>query len=441
MWQIKIQDPSGEIRAFSFPSSNSKKTVSLRLGRNDSDAQILLRDPTLPETIGTLQQTPQTSFWLTLDPNAPAARVADMEIRNAEILPRIPWKIGESSLTILPQISVDDDTPVTPTGARPWKTQTRSGREVLWLAKKSAHTSLSVYLKGETGTGKDILAHLIHQWSPRSSGPFVPINCGALPLSLVESELFGHTKGAFTGAVQHRGGALLQAHRGTLFLDEVGDLPSEAQAKLLRFLENGEIRPVGSDRMIHADVRILCASHKDLEQLVEQKKFRQDLFFRLTPITLQIPPLRERPNDITILANTFVADFKKYLSQTALLRLQSYSWPGNVRELRHAIERAAGLTPLNTSILTAEDFSFLDHTPPLRGAPSSPHPGFYTLRDMERLMILKALQITQGHRAQAAHILGISRSALFDKIKRHRIIGPRHSGFFTQPINSESRPL
>src|SRR6185437_7560722 len=184
----------------------------------------------------------------------------------------------------------------------------------------------------ETGTGKEVIAQLLHAWSERVAGPFVPLHCGALALSLAESELFGHVKGAFTGASQHRPGALMQAHGGTLFLDEIGDLPLDIQVKLLRFLENGEIRPVGADRPSRVDVRLLCATHHPLWKLVEEGKFRRDLFYRLASITIEIPSLRSRPEDIELLARRFAQELGKTLSNRAILRLQAHAWPGNVRE-------------------------------------------------------------------------------------------------------------
>jgi DNA-binding NtrC family response regulator len=221
------------------------------------------------------------------------------------------------------------------------------------MARKAATTPLSIYLAGETGTGKDVLAHLVHAWSERASGPFVPLHCGALALSLVESELFGHVKGAFTGAIHQRPGALLQAHGGTLFLDEVADLPMDVQVKLLRFLENGEIRPVGSDHVSRSDVRLVCATHRPLAQLVDEGKFRRDLYYRLASVTIQIPTLRSRPDDIALLADRIAVDLKRRLSPMARARLKTHSWPGNVRELRHAVERACALAGPFTSILAS----------------------------------------------------------------------------------------
>jgi DNA-binding NtrC family response regulator len=289
-----------------------------------------------------------------------------------------------------------------------------------------ATTPLSIYLAGETGTGKEVLAHLLHSWSDRASGPFVPLHCGALALSLAESELFGHVKGAFTGAIHQRPGALMQAHGGTLFLDEVGDLPMDIQVKLLRFLENGEIRPVGADRSSRADARILCATHHPLLKLVEEGKFRRDLYYRLASVTIEIPTLRSRPEDIELLATRFASELKRTLSPRAILRLQAHAWPGNVRELRHAIERASGLAGLFKPVLGEDSFEFLltpdniSTTPTLElGA------AVLSLQEMERVMLIKSLKLARGHRGQAAKILGVARSTLFEMLKRHKIQGPR----------------
>jgi two-component system NtrC family response regulator len=294
------------------------------------------------------------------------------------------------------------------------------------MAKRSALTPLSIYLAGETGTGKEVMAQLIHDWSDRRSGRFVPLNCAALSLSLVESELFGHVKGAFTGASHPRPGALLQAHNGTLFLDEVGDLPMDIQVKLLRFLENGEIRAVGSDHVSHAQVRVICATHKPLKALVEAGQFRRDLYYRLASVTLEILPLRERPEDISFLASEFASSMGKVLSPPALTRLQAYSWPGNVRELRHAVERACALSSTLTQILPETAFDFLlspENTP---GEPAFEEvTSTLNLHQMERILLLKALKRAKGNRSLAAKILGVARSTLFDMLKRHQIIGPR----------------
>jgi transcriptional regulator with GAF, ATPase, and Fis domain len=352
------------------------------------------------------------------------ARVSGLNLQAFEIPFGTPIRIGDSELVF------ENQAPKTlplsfPDGVQGWHCVSDGGREMLQSVKKSSLTRLSIYLSGETGTGKEVLARLVHAWSDRAGRSFVPINCGALPVSLAESELFGHVKGSFTGAVRDRPGALLQAHGGTLFLDEVGDLPPELQVKLLRFLEDGEIRPVGSERVVHADVRIVCATHKPLKSLVQEGKFRQDLYFRLASIPIRIPPLRDRSEDIRLLAKRFASDQGKSLSAEALTRLQVHPWPGNVRELRHAVERASGLSGPFESVLSVEDFEFLVNDGDSGTALEVGLPGVASLKEMEKWMLLRSLRIANGNRSDAARVLGVARSTLFEMMKRHGIPGPR----------------
>lgn len=348
-------------------------------------------------------------------------------MKEAEIPPGLPFLIGETRLS-LEHSATAPLLPPLPTSIKPWHTQSAAGAETLWFCKRSAETSLSLYLAGETGVGKEVLARMIHAWSECKSGPFVPLHCGALSLSLAESELFGHVKGAYTGAHSHRPGALMQAHGGTLFLDEVGDLPPEMQVKLLRFLENGEIRAVGSDHSSHARVRIVCATHQPLLSLVESGRFRRDLYYRIASIPIEIPTLRSRLSDIELLARLFSQEFGKTLSAQALIRLKSHSWPGNVRELRHAVERACSFSgPLNF-ILPPDAFEFLvSKEQPNDSTLPELTTSILSLCEMERIVILRALKLTEGHRGKTAAILGIARSTLFEMIKRHRIQGPKSS--------------
>jgi len=223
----------------------------------------------------------------------------------------------------------------------------------------------------------------------------------------------------------------MQAHGGTLFLDEIGDLPLDIQVKLLRFLENGEIRPVGADKPSRADVRLICATHHPLHQLVAEGKFRRDLYFRIASVTITIPSLRSRAKDIEMLAKKFAAELNRTLAPRALLRLKAHTWPGNVRELRHAIERASGLAGPFTPMLSEESFEFLLTSENLMQNPRLElGASILTLHEMEKAVILRALRLTEGNRAQAAKILGIARSTLFEKIKTHKILGPR--GRFAQ---------
>jgi two-component system response regulator HydG len=424
---IEIRDPSGQTRTLKVPAPDPE-TQAIAIGR---DCAIPLRDATLSGQVAELHvltpkaNDPRSGLWIRILQGSQIATLGDLQIRECLLPEDLPLTLGESVLTIRTEKN-ELLLPIQPSGVKHWNTSSESGRQVLWMTKKAANTPLSIYLAGETGTGKEVLAHLIHAWSDRASGPFVPLHCGALPLSLAESELFGHVKGAFTGASHQRPGALLQAHGGTLFLDEVGDLPLDIQVKLLRFLENGEIRAVGSDQTTRADARILCATHHHLKELVEAGKFRRDLYYRIASVTIQIPTLRERPEDIRSLSQTFAHELGKSISEPALHRLHSYSWPGNVRELRHAVERASGLAGAFTKTLGAEEFAFLQ-TSELGGDTSggAPESGLLTLQEMERVMVLRALKISRGNRNHAAKILGVARSTLFEMIKRHRIIGPK----------------
>jgi transcriptional regulator with PAS, ATPase and Fis domain len=355
--------------------------------------------------------------------------VGDLRFNSIQIPFTVKLKIADTEVTFLNVDPRKASHSEAQSAQSKWFTKSEQGQRLLSDLKKSSMTRLSIYLHGETGTGKEILAEQIHLWSDRAAGSFVAINCGALPLSLAESELFGHIKGAFTGASRDRTGALLQAHNGTLFLDEVGDLPMELQVKLLRFLESGEIRAVGSDRTMHADVRVICATHKPLMKLVEEGKFRQDLYFRLASIPLEIPSLNSRPEDIVALAEKFSKENGKNISENAMRKLKTYHWAGNVRELRHAIERACGMSGPFEEVLHEQNFDFLNQGLTGIGIGESIIAGICTLEEMEKVLLLRALKMTNGNRTSAAKVLGIARSTLFDMMKRHRIVGPRSTEY------------
>lgn len=411
---LSIHDPSGDIRTYPVEGQTW-------VGRS-AHAPIRLRDPLMPERALSLLRASENEVWVRIESGAPDLELGDLKVREACLPVGVSLKLGDSELRFSEAGSTSPVLPPWPSGLRPWSTVGNAGRELLWMVHRAAQSPLSVYLEGETGTGKDVLAHLIHAWSDRAAGNFVAINCAALSLSLVESELFGHVRGAFTGAHAPRPGALLQAHNGTLFLDEVGDLPPDIQVKLLRFLENGEIRAVGSDYVAHAQVRVLCATHKPLKKLVEQGQFRRDLYYRLASVTLEIPALRHRPEDIGHLARVFATDLGKTLSRPALHRLQSYAWPGNVRELRHAVERASALSDPRSGILPGSAFDFL-LTPEALASEPAQEWGVPILKldEMEKHMLIKALRLTDGNRTEAARVLGVARSTLFEMLKRHRI--------------------
>ena len=299
-------------------------------------------------------------------------------------------------------------------------------REVHKLIGRSAAGASTVLITGETGTGKELVARLLHESSGRAARSFVAVNCAAIPRDLLESELFGHVKGAFTGAVSDRRGAFRQADGGTLLLDEIGDMGLDMQAKLLRVLEERMVTPVGANRSDPVDLRIVAATHHDVAGLVEEGRFRKDLYFRLNVLPIHIPPLRERPSDIAELAAYFLkeasAPESMGLSQAAMKRLQGYAWPGNVRELRNAMERAAAL--VSGEIVDGPDLAFLEAGSAKRSVAEFD----LTLLDgelspaveaLERSMIRQALAACAGNRAEAARRLGIHRQLLYKKMKAY----------------------
>jgi DNA-binding NtrC family response regulator len=279
-----------------------------------------------------------------------------------------------------------------------------------------------VLIRGETGTGKGVLAGWLHDHGPRREEGFVDLNCAGLSRDLLETELFGHEKGAFTGAVAAKTGLLEVADRGTLFLDEIGDVDLSVQPKLLKVLEEGRFRRLGEVRDRQADIWLIAATHQDLPALVEQKKFRSDLYFRISTIPLQLPPLRDRVEDIPVLAKHFLERIagelgrqEAGLSPAAMRRLQAHSWPGNIRELRNVLERAtllADKTGLDPGDL---GFDFAGQS-----YPTDELAGL-TLEQAERRLIERALQEEKGHVARAAERLGISRSSLYQRIQKHRL--------------------
>ncbi|ALL66714.1 Response regulator of zinc sigma-54-dependent two-component system [Paraburkholderia caribensis MBA4] len=298
-------------------------------------------------------------------------------------------------------------------------------RDVQKRLGRAAGTNSTVLITGETGTGKEVAARVLHRASARADGPFVAVNCAAIPQDLLESELFGHGKGAFTGAHAERRGRFEEAHGGTLFLDEVGDMPLAMQAKLLRVLQEREITPLGTNRTIAVDVRIVAATHRDLPGMVAAGTFRQDLSYRLNVIPLYMPPLRERIADILPLAEHFLValagssdEARKHLSADAQRLLVSFTWPGNVRELANAIERANALA--SSALLTREDFAFLfdSGTHPTDAIPASllELPLNDALAQLERALITRALALADGNRAEAARRLGISRQSLYTRL-------------------------
>ncbi|GAB4345663.1 MAG: acetoacetate metabolism transcriptional regulator AtoC [Desulfobulbaceae bacterium] len=298
-------------------------------------------------------------------------------------------------------------------------------RSIHEFIRQVAPTDSTVLIRGESGTGKELAAAAIHMNSPRADKPFVRINCAAIPEGLIESELFGHEKGAFTGAHARKRGKFELADGGTLLLDEIGELPLSLQAKLLRVLQESTYERVGGTGTIQVDIRLLCATARDLEAAVEEGSFRQDLFYRLNVIPLLLPPLRERKEDIPALTSHFLHQFSikrgvaLEMSPEGMQRLMAYDYPGNIRELKNILERASVLAP--QPVIRAEDLPADLGT----GAETTDKPDSFLLSEAvaraERELLLKALARTGGKRAEAAELLGISRKNLWEKMKQHDI--------------------
>jgi len=314
-------------------------------------------------------------------------------------------------------------------------------RRLFGVMRRVSGSDSTILINGETGTGKGLVARAIHRNSQRATNGFVSINCGAIPENLLESELFGHVKGAFTGATANKIGKFEQAHGGTIFLDEIGDMSPDLQVKLLRVLEEGEFEPVGGNRTVRVDVRVIAATHRDLEAHVNEGRFREDLYYRLYVIPLVLPSLRERGEDIMLLAEHFLSHFNERngstvsgFSRAARAALSQHAWPGNVRELRNLVERLVVLTP--EGAIEAEDL-------PVKirgGALSRPLAGGgvalsddginlnSAVTEFEKALILQSLEKTKWVKNKAAQLLNLNRTTLVEKIKRYQLESPVKPG-------------
>jgi DNA-binding NtrC family response regulator len=297
-------------------------------------------------------------------------------------------------------------------------------RNVYELVRRIAPTDSTVLITGESGTGKELIARAIHNYSLRENREFVAVDCSALVETLLESELFGHVKGSFTGAIQTKYGSFELANGGTFFFDEIGNLSLDTQSKLLRVIQEKEIKPVGSERAVKIDVRIIAATNQDLQQAIARKAFREDLYYRLNVFPIHLPLLKERKEDIPLLVNHFLKKYNKKrkipvtkVDQEAMKMLLDYDWPGNVRELENTVERALVLEDGDT--LFPQCFPWTVQS--TRGRTLSINPGICSLEEMEKQHIKRVLTETKGHRGKAAHLLEIDRKTLYQKIKKHTL--------------------
>jgi DNA-binding NtrC family response regulator len=305
--------------------------------------------------------------------------------------------------------------------------KSKAMQDIFRLIQRLSHARSNVLITGRSGTGKELIAKALHYNSDRRAMPLVTVNCSAIPESLLESELFGHEKGAFTGAITSRRGLFETANGGTLFLDEIGDMPLGSQSKLLRVVETGEVRPVGSDEMKKVDVRVIAATHRDLKELIKHDQFREDLFYRLNVISIQVPDLKDRTEDISILVEHFM---KKYgeqfgkpnirITHEASACLIKYSWPGNVRELENIIERSIALS--NGETVDVKDLP--EHLFQMKSSDLIDDLAVdnMPLTEVEKRYIVKILQRTNWHQSKAAQILGIDRKTLYRKIKEYNLV-------------------
>ena len=303
--------------------------------------------------------------------------------------------------------------------------ESKTMQRVMEIVRKVAPTESTVLITGESGTGKEMIAKAIHRLSPRREKEFIPVDCNALVENLLESELFGHVKGSFTGAISTKHGLFGLASGGTFFFDEVGNLSPNTQSKLLRVIQEREIKPVGGNQRIRVDVRIIAASNQNLMEAIAQKTFREDLFYRLSVVPIHLPPLRERKEDLSFLVQHFIQQYNRKrkkplvgISPAAMEMLMKYGWPGNVRELENTIERAIILE--GGEIITAESLPWLFHQDRGKKAPAAARE-LVSLEDLEKEHIALVLRETSGHKSQAAKILGIDRKTLYQKLRKYEL--------------------
>ena len=427
--------PAGNTRVLG-ESTESSETARLRFddreflltpdrpfnGGVGEDNDLVLSDPFVSTYHFRVTRRDDRWFLTDLD-STNGTQVNGLRVREAELPNPATIKVGQGVLEFRIDPASEEAGEPHPGKAHGMVGNSLGLRRVFTLVERLADAREPVLIFGDSGSGKELVARALHDSSSRKRGPFLALNCGALTHTLIESELFGHVKGTFTGATSDKPGAFEAASRGTLFLDEIGELPLDLQPKLLRVLESSTVRRVGGTEEVPVQTRIVAATHRNLEALVEQGLFREDLFHRLFVLTVRIPPLSERPEDILPLARHFIrshAPRTVELEPSAERALETYAWPGNVRELRNVIVRA--LLMGDGRAIGIADLQFS------RDAFSSPKNARRSVRDHdeeERRRILEVLEQTRGNRSEAARLLGISKSTFHDRVKRYGI-APRY---------------
>ncbi len=416
-WLLKIHEAGRSLRT--LPLKNSVFSVGA-----DPNNDLVLHDPFISARHFKLVARDGALEIVDLG-STNGTYVNGIKVREAEIEEGAVLKIGQSEIHLLSEDKIEKPKPIQESQFMGMVGSSLEMRQLFGLLQKVSPTQATVLVLGESGTGKELVAQAIHSLSPRSKKPFVAINCGAISPELIESELFGHEKGAFTGAIRQHDGAFGQAAGGALFLDEIGELPLSLQPKLLRVLENQTYRRVGGVEELRADVRIIAATHQNLAKLVQERKFREDLFFRLFVLPISIPALRQRTEDIPRLCEHFLKEFSitersKSLTDEALNKLVEYPFYGNVRELKNVLLRAVVLSRKDQIKPEEIVFAYDATQQPAENVGTS----LETLEAMEKKLVLKALAANKWNKARTAEVLGVAKSTLFAKIKLYDLKEP-----------------
>jgi DNA-binding NtrC family response regulator len=424
--QIKVREPRpySTARLVITPPSGPSRSIVLgvphmRIGAGSSN-DIVIDDPHASRFHCELRKT--DAGWLLRDLGSlNGTRVGDVVVKEGLLQSGATVTIGETRIEFVADAGKPEEVLASPHFAfGELVGRSLRVREMFGVLERVAPTELTLLIGGETGSGKDVVARAVHAQSPRAKKPFVVFDCAAVAPNLIESELFGHVKGAFTGASENRDGAFARADGGTLFLDEIGELSLELQPKLLRALEQRTVKPVGGSKDVPVDVRIIAATHRNLEQAVKDGTLRQDLFFRLSVVSVQVPALRQRLDDLPLIIETILISTGKNvgLSQEAMSVLARYDWPGNVRELRNVVETAAAvcdgeqIEPKHLIFFKPRRRDPTIEKLPLAGK---------SLESIERAAIAQTLEQCGGNKTRAAKVLGISPSTLYEKVKKYQL--------------------